>query len=171
MRDALVAIAAALALLLAAGSDAQSRRGAGPAAKSDITLDFENADITDVIRTISKLTGRNFLYDEGKIRGKITILSPSPVSVEEAYQVFEAILQVSGFATVEGPGGILKIVPSREARQSPIQTFPTEGIVPNRDLFITQLIPLNFTKVGTIQKTLGPLISKDANVIAYEPPS
>jgi general secretion pathway protein D len=41
--------------------------------------------------------------------------------------------------------------------------------VPNRDLYITRLIPLSYVKADAISSTLRPLISREANLIAYQP--
>ena len=43
---------------------------------------------------ISRLTGKNFLFDD-RVRGRVTVVSPTPVTPDEAYRVFEAILQVN----------------------------------------------------------------------------
>ena len=42
--------------------------------------------------------------------------------VEQAYAVFESVLQVKGFTTVQGPGGVIKVIPIREAKESSIET-------------------------------------------------
>ncbi|MCP4007364.1 MAG: type II secretion system secretin GspD [bacterium] len=142
---------------------------AQPADKdSKINLDFQETELTEVISTIAKLTGKNFLYDD-RVRGRVTVISPQPVTVDAAYRVFESILQVKGFTTVPGPGGILKIVPTRDAKQSPIETVPGNRSVQNRDLFITRLLPLKYVKADAVSGTLTPLVSKEASVIAYAP--
>jgi general secretion pathway protein D len=133
-----------------------------------INLDFQEAPLTDVIRMIAELTGKNFLFDD-RVRGNVTLISPDPLTPDEAYRVFEAILQVKGFTTVPGPGGVLKIVPVRAAKESPIETVPGSRSVPNRDLYITRLIPLRYVKADTISNTLRPLVSKDANLVTYAP--
>jgi general secretion pathway protein D len=133
-----------------------------------INLDFRDAELSDVIDTIAAMTNRNILYDD-RVRGRVTLLSPKPVTVEEAYRVFEAILQVKGFTTVQGPGGILKVLPVREAKESAIQTSISPGGLPNRDLFITRLIPLRYVKADAMTTTLRPLVSNNANMVAYAP--
>ncbi|MEE8384558.1 MAG: type II secretion system secretin GspD, partial [Dehalococcoidia bacterium] len=133
-----------------------------------LSLDFQDTELADVIHMISRLTGKNFLFDD-RVRGRVTVVSPTPVTPDEAYRVFEAILQVKGFTTVPGPGGILKIVPVRQAKESPIAIVSGERAIPNRDLYITRLLPLNYVKAETIISTLRPLISNDANLIAYGP--
>ena len=49
-----------------------------------------------MIGTISELTGKNFVYDES-VRGKVSVVSPRPVSVDEAYRLFSTVLKVKGF--------------------------------------------------------------------------
>jgi general secretion pathway protein D len=133
-----------------------------------IQLDFAEAQLTDVIETISRLTGTNFLYDE-RVRGTVTLITESKVTVDEAYQIFESILQVKGFTTVPGPGGVVKIIPTRDAKQAPIET--TRGAVPpaNRDLYVTRLIPLKFIRADNVVNSFRQLISQDAALIAYAP--
>ena len=51
------------------------------------SFDFPNADVADIVKAISELTGRNFLLDPG-VRGKVTIIAPSKITVAEAYKMF-----------------------------------------------------------------------------------
>jgi general secretion pathway protein D len=131
-----------------------------------VQLDFNDQELSVVIDTISQLTGRNFIYDD-RVRGRVTIVSPTKVSVEQAYAVFESVLQVKGFTTVEGPGGAIKVIPIREAKESSIETI--RGKTPKSDRFITRLIPLSFIDGEAITNTLKPLVSKDASMVAYAP--
>ncbi len=165
MRAAL-ALAVCAGLLWADGVRAQEPCPLDPPGL--ISLNYPNADITDVIAAIAAATKKNFLYDD-RVRGTVTVLSTECISAEEAYRVFESILQVKGFTTVQGPGGILKIIPVRDAKESPIETLPESERVPNRDLYITRLIPLRFIKADAIANALRPLVSKDANMVEYLP--
>ena len=152
-------------VLLASTAHAQD---ASPVGGTMVTLDFQDAEITEVIGVIAQATGKNFLYDD-RVRGRVTVISPEPVSADEAYRVFESILQVKGFTTVPSPGGILKIVPLRDAKENPIETVTGSKPFENRDLFITRLLPLRFVKAEQISDTLKPLVSKEASVISYAP--
>jgi general secretion pathway protein D len=168
MRSRLLTLLLLLPLLASSVARAQDEARARIGSEGTVNLDFQGAELTDVIGTISDLTGKNFLYDE-KVRGQVTLVSPTPVTVEEAYRVFEAILQVKGFTTVPGPGGVLKIVPLRTAKEHPIETVSPGAHVPDRDLYITRLIPLRYVKADAIANTLRPLVSKDANLVSYAP--
>src|SRR5258705_312980 len=110
-----------LAVALFAAAPSARAQGASPSADTLVSLDFQDADITEVISTIAKATGKNFLYDD-PVRGRVTVISPEPVSVDEAYRVFESILAVKGFTTVPAPGGLLKILPLRDAKANPLET-------------------------------------------------
>ncbi|HTO71617.1 MAG TPA: type II secretion system secretin GspD [Myxococcota bacterium] len=172
-RRALRCIAIAVLALAGVRARAQSSPPPPPASASPsgdtlVSLDFQDADITEVISTIAKATGKNFLYDD-RVRGRVTVISPDPVTVDEAYRVFESILAVKGFTTVPAPGGVLKILPLRDAKENPIETVPSGQQPENRDTFITRLLPLHYVKADAISDTLKPLVSKEASVIAYGP--
>jgi general secretion pathway protein D len=103
------------------------------------------------------------------VRGRVTIVSPSPVPVEQAYAVFESVLQVKGFTTITTPGGAIKIVPVREAKESSVETVASAAKPPDRDRYVTRLIPLHYIDAESIVNTLKPLVSKDAAMAAYPP--
>jgi general secretion pathway protein D len=141
----------------------------GPAGGDEpVQLDFNNAELSVVIDTIAKLTGKNFIYDD-RVRGRVTVVSPTRISVDEAYAVFESVLQVKGFTTVPTPGGALKVIPIRDAKETSVPTDRSKRPPVNRDLFITRLIPLQYIDAESIVNTLKPLVSKDAAMAAYQP--
>ena len=104
-----------------------------------VTIDFNNVDINVFIKFISELTGKNFIVDQ-RVRGNVTIISPTKISVAEAYKVFESVLEVHGFNTVQS-GKVTKILPSPEARTSDIETRTGTRPAAPVDRLVTQLIP------------------------------
>jgi len=131
-------------------------------------MDFDQVDIKVFIKFISELTGKNFVIDD-KVRGKVTVLSPSKISVEEAYKVFESVLEVNGFTTVPA-GKVIKVVPSVEARQKSVELRRAPLFVPRpNDRIITQILPLLYAEAQEVRKLLAPLVSKQGVVIAYDP--
>ena len=81
-----------------------------------VAFDFQDVELGVVARFVSDVTGRNFILDD-RVRGRITIISPTEIAPDEAYRVFQAALAVKGFTTVEAPT-FVKIVPMREARHA-----------------------------------------------------
>ena len=137
--------------------------------EQNILLNFKDVDLRQIIDLMSDLTQQNFLIDE-KVRGKVTIISPRPVSRAEAYNIFLSILEVQGF-TVVPQGAIHKIVPSREVKERPLPTTVDGAARPssNRDAFVTQLIPLKYADANDIRSLLSALVSKESSLLAYAP--
>jgi general secretion pathway protein D len=167
-----IAVALALAAF-GAGAAAFAQPAAPPSGgaevkNGEVQLDFNDVELSVVIDTIARLTNKNFIYDD-RVRGRVTIVSPTRITVEEAYAVFESVLQVKGFTTVEAPGGAIKVIPLREAKESNVETVRGEGVPPVSDRFITRLIPLRYIDAEAIAETLKPLVSKDASLVAYAP--
>ncbi len=130
-----------------------------------ITIDFNNVDIIVFIKFISELTGRNFIIDN-RVKGKVTIISPAKISVREAYKVFESVLEIHGFTTIEA-GEMIKIVPSPDARTKSIETKIREEADSPEDKVVTQLIPLRFADPSEIKKLFAPLVSKNSVILDY----
>jgi len=134
-----------------------------------ITMDFQDADLSVVIKFMGELTGKNFLVSE-LVRGKVTIISPKKITVAEAYKVFESVLEMNGFTAVAGTDAI-KIIPSAIARQTglEIQEGKEPSTVQIEDKMITQIIPLEYGSSEEIRTLITPLISKDGLVASYKP--
>jgi len=92
----------------------------GSRADGTIHLNFHNVEILQMITLMSELTGRNFLVDD-KVRGRMTLIAPQPVTRAEAYQIFLVALAMQGF-TVVSQGPISTIIPLRDAKTSPLPT-------------------------------------------------
>jgi len=130
-----------------------------------VSIDFNDVDISVFVKFISELTGKNFVIDN-RVKGKVTIISPSKISVNEAYRVFESVLEVYGFATVES-GEVVKIISSPEARTKNIETLLKEEARSPDDKIVTQLIPLKYADPGDIKRLFAPLISKSSVLLDY----
>ncbi|MBW1674289.1 MAG: type II secretion system secretin GspD [Deltaproteobacteria bacterium] len=132
-----------------------------------VTIDFDSVDIGLFIKFISELTGKNFVIDKG-VKGKVTIISPTKISVNEAYRVFESVLDVHGFTTVPA-GSIIKIVPALHARSKNIETRLRKEAIAPEDKVVTQLIPLAYANPDELKKLFAPLISKSSLIVSYQP--
>jgi len=77
------------------GTAQDGRRDGKDAVERTISFNLRNADIVQVINLISELTGKSFLVDD-KVRGKVTIIAPTEVTLDEAYQIFLSVLEIQG---------------------------------------------------------------------------
>lgn len=130
------------------------------------SFDYPNADITDVVKAISELTGKNFIIDPG-VRGKITILAPTKITVAEAYKAFLSALAINGYAVVPS-GSFLKIRSARNAQRDGIDTY-SGNYYPNSDQMITRIINLKHISAEMVNRDLRILTSKDGEMSIYSP--
>jgi general secretion pathway protein D len=132
------------------------------ASEATVALNFQDVDLPVLARFVSEVTGRNFILDD-RVRGNVTIISPTRITPEEAYLVFQSVLQVKGFTTVPS-GNFVKIVPVREGRESAIPTGTRAG-----DELVTRIIPLRYADATAIVPVVQPIVSKDGVLAAYAP--
>ena len=172
----LIAVIAALAIMVGihlfwvASGMAQEVKSAAEEPESNdqfVSIDFNNVDINVFIKFMSELTGTNFVVDQ-RVKGKVTIISPSKISLKEAYRVFESVLEVHGYTTVQS-GEIVKIVPSPDARSKSIETRLREEAVDPADNIVTQLVPLKYADPNEIKRLFTPMVSKSSVILAYQP--
>ena len=131
-----------------------------------VSLDFTNTDINEIVKTMSEMTGRNFLVD-ATVAGQVTIISPTKVTPLEAYDIFLSVLAVNGFTTVE-VGKITKIIPRKDAKQNPIPTI--SGSMPRAtDTIVTQLIPIENIDSNDVASAFASLVGPDGDLFAYGP--
>ncbi|MEY4616633.1 MAG: type secretion system protein GspD [Pseudomonadota bacterium] len=128
------------------------------------SFDYNNAEISDVIKAISELTGKNFIIDPG-VRGKITIIAPTKITVAEAYKAFLSALAINGY-TVVPSGGFFKIKSSRNAQRDNIETY-AGNYFPNSDQMITRIIHLKHISADQVSRELRILNSKDGEVTPF----
>ena len=132
-----------------------------------MTIDFDNVDIQVFIKFVSELTGRNFVIDD-KVKGKVTVISPKKIAIDEVYKVFESVLEIYGFAAIPA-GDVVKVIPALEARGRNMETLlGTEETAPE-DKIVTQILSLQHASPDEMKKILDPLISKTSIVLSYPP--
>lgn len=130
------------------------------------SFDYPNAEITDVIKAMSQLTGKNFIIDP-TVRGKISIIAPSQITMAEAWKAFLAALAVNQF-TVVPYGKFLKVKSTRNAQRDSIETYSGK-YYPNSDILITRIVHLKHISADEVNKRLRILPSKDGEMTPYEP--
>ena len=154
-------------LWFAASSAQETKSDEKPVSEQFVSIDFNNVDINVFIKFMSELTGTNFVVDQ-RVKGRVTIISPSKISIKEAYQVFQSVLEVHGYTTIQS-GEVVKIVPSPDARSKSIETRLREEATDPEDRVVTQLIPLKYADPVEIKRLFTPMVSKSSVILAYQP--
>jgi general secretion pathway protein D len=132
-----------------------------------ITLNFVNAEIDAVARTMATITGRNVVVDP-RVKGVMTLTTERAVTPTVAYNQFLATLRLQGFTVVEA-GGLDKVIPEADAKlQSATVTVGTAATSPVGNQIITQIFRLNYESANNLVAILRPLISPN-NTINVNP--
>jgi general secretion pathway protein D len=162
---------AAAALLICGSGLFHAQLHAQPAAgnrNEPITLNFTNADIEAVARTMAVTTGRNIVVDP-RVKGTINLVTDKPVTPAAAYNQFLATLRLSGFTVVD-VGGLLKVVPEADAKLQggTVSVAGTGPAQANNSLIVTQIFRLNYENPNNLVPILRPLIAPN-NTINVNP--
>ena len=98
------------ALLLPAGAPSKAK------IEKDVTFNFVDVDLPVIAKFVSEITRKNFILDE-RIKGKITIIAPIKLSVDDTFNLFTAVLEMKGFTVIPSGVNAYSIIPISEAKQ------------------------------------------------------
>ena len=139
-----------------------SAYAAGP--RSDLQLNFKDAEIDAVVGAFGHFLNKTFIIDP-RVRGKITLETPRAVQPQEAYAMLQTALRVQGFATVES-GSIIRVVPEIDAKLQPGPVSFGNAPVSRGDAIVTQIFRLNYESASNMIAALRPLIAQNNTITA-----
>jgi len=140
-----------------------NKSGAGK--KEAITLNFVNAEIDAVARTLASLSGHNVVVDP-RVKGTMSLSSQVAVPPAQALHLFATQLRMQGFALIES-SGLYTVLPEAEAKLQ--SGAVSAGNVPaSSGQIVTQIFRLNHENANNLVPVLRPLISPN-NTINVNP--
>ncbi len=126
------------------------------------TLNLRDADVRAFIQDASRVTGRNFIID-GRVQGKVTVVSDRPLSRSEYFEVFLSTLRANGLVAIPTSNGAYRIQPAETAAAQPGK-IGLSGAARNQ--FITEVFRLRSIEASSAVDTLRPLVSREGSVTA-----
>lgn len=131
-----------------------------------VTLNFANAEIEAVARTMATITGRNVVVDP-RVRGQINLVTERAVLPAAAFQQFLAALRLQGFTVVEA-AGLYKVVPEADAKLQggSVSVAKAGSAGPTGGQIVTQIFRLNYESASNLVPVLRPLISPNNTINA-----
>ena len=151
----------------AGGPSTVSLTPTGPRRGDPVTLNFLNADIEAVARTMATITGRNVVVDP-RVKGTMNLSTDQPVPPSVAYNQFIAALRMQGFTVVDS-AGLDKVVPEADAKLQggPVSVSESgDGGLPSGNQIVTQIFRLNHESANNLVPVLRPLISPNNTINA-----
>lgn len=149
-----------------AQTQAQIKATQPSADSADVRINMNNAEIRSVIQWVAEKTNKNFIIDP-RVKGRISVLSNQPMSMDQAYQVFLTALDVYGFAAVES-GNNVKIIPNAQARSAglPIVETFNNPEADNSEL-VLHVIKVNNISANEVVTILRPLVPQTGHLGAF----
>ena len=143
----------------------QTPRSANILPEGNITLNFEGADIREVVRAvIGDLLKRNYVIDP-KVSGTVTVHTEKPLPKEAVLPTLATLLRMNGAAIAE-ENGVFYIMPQEAAKSVKVisglagaDTLGGSGLV---------VLPLRYVSAAEMQKMLAPLLPPGSLVRADE---
>lgn len=151
----------------ASGAFAQ-QTGDAPRRGEPITLNFANADIEAVARTMAVVTGRDVVVDP-RVKGTMNLVTDRAIQPAAAFNQFASALRLQGFAVVEADG-LYKVVPEADAKlqSSTVNTSISATASSGSNQIVTQIFRLNYESPNSLLPVLRPLIPPN-NTINVNP--
>ena len=139
-----------------------SIQGAGAGGREgDITLNFINADVREVVRSVlGDILGENYALDP-RVQGSITVKTSRPLPRGALLPMLEQILQINGFALVRQTDNYI-VLPLQEAINSAGfngSFLPRGGVTRG---YAIAILPLEFIGAAEMERILRPLSKSDA---------
>ncbi|NOZ90631.1 MAG: type II secretion system secretin GspD [Epsilonproteobacteria bacterium] len=129
-----------------------------------VNVNFKNLNISDFIKMVGKITGKNILID-GDIKGKINFVSNKPIEKDELIPLANAILE-SKKMTLINKGSYYQVVKSNDA---PGEGLPVRtNINPKNGTMQTVVFQLSNINTSVIRTKIKPLLHKSAKVVSFK---
>lgn len=140
---------------------------ATPLVDDSVVLNFEGADIREVIHSLADSLGINYQIDP-RIQGQVTIRTTGPIAKEDLFPIFNRILRSNGISAVQ-VGDIYQIIPVAEAKtRAIIPVAPGERRrVANEDAFIIEVVRVEHVAAQEMVNVIQPFVTPGGDVIPY----
>ncbi|NEW61149.1 type II secretion system secretin GspD [Sulfurovum sp. bin170] len=128
-----------------------------------VDINFNNLNISDAIKMVGKITGKNILID-GEIKGKINFISNEPVEKSELIPIINAILSTKKMTLVP-KGDYYQVVKINDASG---EGLPVRSNISQGGTMETVVFQLNSVNAAVIRTKIKPLLHKSAKVVSFK---
>lgn len=139
-----------------------------PQTLSEMFLNFDNADLVEVINTIGSILHWNYIIDPS-ITGTVSIHTEGTISKEDLPEILNTILKVNNVARIQEES-LIHFVPIADAKRKVVD--PQVGDDPDaikvRQNFIVQVVKLKYIRTTEMKAILENYTSPDAKFIEYK---
>jgi type II secretory pathway component GspD/PulD (secretin) len=131
-----------------------------------VSLNFDNADLEIVLRSIADITGINFIIGPG-VKANVTMRTTTKVPASEVFSILELVLEVNNLVAVK-EGSFYKIVPIAVAQQEPLDVQVGKERGEERERYVTQIVRLDYLSADETVKILQSFLAKGAKLVVHK---
>jgi len=131
-----------------------------------VSLNFENADLELVLRSIADITGINFIIGPG-VKAAVTMRTTTKVPASEVLSILELVLEVNNLVAVKD-GLFYKIVPIAVAQQEPQDVRVGKESGEERERYITQIVHLDHLSADEMSRILQSFLARGAKLVVHK---
>ena len=149
-------------------SDPAAPQGRQPSEPSGPDTRFRfncvDCDLLEFVRNVANELKLNYVVDP-KVQGVVNILTYGEMRRSDLMSLLETVLEINGAAIVK-TGPVYRILPSRNARQLPlnIRRDPEPSASPAGAGRVLQIIPMNFVPAADMAELLTPYLSEGGDI-------
>lgn len=129
-----------------------------------IKFNFNNEEITKIVEAYSKASSQKFVVDS-TVRGKVTLLNPTAVSLDDAYNQLSEALAINGYGIIT-QGDTLTIKNARSTQRDNI-AVSTELPAAKPQRMATWVINLKFVKAADVLQDIRMFTSSYGEINSF----
>ncbi len=126
------------------------------------SFDFPDTDIMEITKHMQKLTGINLILDKD-VKGKVSIIAPTPITVGDAWKAYLAALNMAGYSLIK-TGAFYKVINARDIRYTPTKIY-TGNYTPDTENYVMRVISLKHVSAAEIARNFRPFMSRYGRII------
>lgn len=140
-------------------------KGTEPPAEGDITLNFDNTDLREVVKVIlGDLLNVSYILDP-TVQGSVTMQTGRPLTKDALLPTLETLLRMNKAALVRN-GGSYKVLPLASAIQGTVVPQLGEGGPAIPKGYSIRIVPLRYIGATEMSKILTPLVPEGSVIRA-----
>ena len=133
--------------------------------REKVNVSFSNLAVSDFIKLVSKITGKNILINY-VINGKINLVSSAPIYDDEVMDILISVLETKGY-TLADHGSFYSVVRANEAAKHTSKVVTSDKKLTG-NLMVTYTMELKYENVDVIAAKIRYLISKTAKLMTLK---
>jgi len=128
------------------------------------TVNFNDIAIVQFIRFASKITGLNFLFEEGDLQFTVTVVSEEPVNAKNVMAALAQVLRMHDLSLIEQDGNVLITKSKTVNAIAPIVSSDLPNSKEGNSALITRVFRIKNASVSSIASIIKPMISQSAMI-------